>query len=344
MKRLLIALALIGVIVSPAPAQIGTVMPVPVIQFVDQNGVPLSGGLLYTYAAGTVNPLATYSDSGLSVPNANPVVLDTAGRATIYLSAATYKFILKTSAGVTVWTQDNVAAAAPWNLNTFTGKVQFTAPAVLTVTSNAVTPTGNVQALDTAGGAVNLNTINTTNTANGFVLYLYGNTPVANPVTVKNGAGNIVLRKGDFALNSANRFVVLQLIGTTWYELGRSDLDGAVMGPQLKSYTETENAVSISGTTLTLDLSTGNHFKVSLNAQVTSMVLSNPPASGVAFAFTFVTVGDGTAHGFVWNANIKWPSGSAPTITTTLNKTDIYTFLTFDGGTTWWGFIGGQNF
>lgn len=88
----------------------GTVAPYPRLQFFDDSGNPLNGGLLYTYAAGTSTPLATYSDVTLTTPNANPTVLDAAGRATIFLSAASYKFTLRTSAGTLIWTADNVSA------------------------------------------------------------------------------------------------------------------------------------------------------------------------------------------------------------------------------------------
>lgn len=88
----------------------GSVMPSPQFQGLDDDGVALAAGLLYTFAAGSTTPLATYSESTLVTPNANPVVLNSAGRATVYLSAAAYKFVLKTSAGVTVFTQDNVIA------------------------------------------------------------------------------------------------------------------------------------------------------------------------------------------------------------------------------------------
>ena len=81
-------------------------------QFFDNNGLPLAGGLLYTYAAGTTTPLATYSDNTGATPNANPIVLDSAGRVAgeVWLTnGSNYKFVLKTSAGVTVWTYDNIA-------------------------------------------------------------------------------------------------------------------------------------------------------------------------------------------------------------------------------------------
>lgn len=82
-------------------------------QFFDDNGNPLSGGLLYTYEAGTTTPQATYTDSNGNVANSNPIVLDAAGRVPyqVWLTdGASYKFILKTSLGVTVWTEDDLPA------------------------------------------------------------------------------------------------------------------------------------------------------------------------------------------------------------------------------------------
>jgi hypothetical protein len=83
----------------------------PKLQFFDTNGNPLVGGKLYSYAAGTVTPLATYTDAGGATPNANPVILDSRGEASVWLASAVYKFALYTSTGVLVWTVDNVSAA-----------------------------------------------------------------------------------------------------------------------------------------------------------------------------------------------------------------------------------------
>ena len=71
------------------------------------------GGLLHTYAAGTTTNKATYSDPNerTDSQNANPVVLDSAGRATIYGSGL-YSFVFKDSAGTTVWSQDNIRILA----------------------------------------------------------------------------------------------------------------------------------------------------------------------------------------------------------------------------------------
>ena len=65
---------------------LGNVMPDPKFTGLDNDGNPLSGGKVYFYSAGTSTPLDTYTSSALTSANANPVVLDSAGRATIYLS------------------------------------------------------------------------------------------------------------------------------------------------------------------------------------------------------------------------------------------------------------------
>lgn len=122
MRRLrgLGVIALVLALGGSAWAQ-GVLAPYARLQFFDVNGVPLAGGLLATYEAGTTTPLATYADSALTTPNANPVVLDSAGRVTVYLDATrAYKFILRTSLSVDVWTQDNV-------IGPFSGVVTITA-------------------------------------------------------------------------------------------------------------------------------------------------------------------------------------------------------------------------
>lgn len=82
-------------------------------QFFDNSGAVLTGGLLYTYTAGTTTPVTTYQDSAGATPNANPVVLDASGRvsAEVWLTTgAAYKLVLKTSTGTTLWTMDNLRA------------------------------------------------------------------------------------------------------------------------------------------------------------------------------------------------------------------------------------------
>ena len=92
-------------------------------QFFDNTGLPLNGGLIYTYQAGSTTPLATYTDVNGTVANANPIVLDSSGRtpAEVWLTYGfNYKFVVKTSAAVTLGTYDNLYGIIGV-LNTSTG-------------------------------------------------------------------------------------------------------------------------------------------------------------------------------------------------------------------------------
>lgn len=78
-------------------------------QFADNTGLPYAGGSLAFYASGTSTPLATYSDSALTIANTNPVVLDSAGRAgNIFLQNLAYKVVLSDANNNIIWTDDPV--------------------------------------------------------------------------------------------------------------------------------------------------------------------------------------------------------------------------------------------
>lgn len=83
------------------------------------SGLPLAGGKLYTFAAGTSSPKASYTDALTYTPNANPVVLDGNGEAAVFLDGS-YKLILKDSNDVTLWTLDNIRATDARDINTQT--------------------------------------------------------------------------------------------------------------------------------------------------------------------------------------------------------------------------------
>ena len=85
-----------------------SISPQPKLQFFDSNGDPLSGGKLYSYDAGTTTPRATYTDSTGSIANANPVILDTRGEASVWMDSSPYKLSLYTASNVLVWTVDGL--------------------------------------------------------------------------------------------------------------------------------------------------------------------------------------------------------------------------------------------
>lgn len=97
-------------------------------QFCDEDGLPLSGGKLYTYISGTVTPQTSYSDES-GTTNTNPITLDAAGRCDLWLNPAlVYTLVLKDSNLNLIKTWDDVAGSAlatdvVTSVNTQTGDV-----------------------------------------------------------------------------------------------------------------------------------------------------------------------------------------------------------------------------
>lgn len=83
----------------------GSLLPNGQQQFLDANGAPLAGGQVYFYEPGTTTPKNTWQDYGLTVLNTNPVVLNAAGRATIWGSGE-YRQIVQDVNGNLVWDQN----------------------------------------------------------------------------------------------------------------------------------------------------------------------------------------------------------------------------------------------
>lgn len=105
-------------------------------QFFDNNGVPLAGGKIHTYSAGTTTPLASYTDNTGATPHSNPIILNSAGRVSsgeIWLSKGTpYKFAVYTSLDVLIGTYDNISG-----INDPTGVT----PAIYNATANGIDTT-----------------------------------------------------------------------------------------------------------------------------------------------------------------------------------------------------------
>jgi len=128
------------------------------------------------------------------------------------------------------------------------------------------------------------------------------------------------------------------------------DIEGSV---KFKTYSEYVEVLDISGGNVNIDLSVAQSFTLTVDEAVTQFTLLNPPSG--ATAFSILITQDSTGGHSVGIATFKDSGGSAipikfpaggvlPIVTTTASKTDIYSFKTFDGGSTLFGVVGGQNF
>ena len=104
---------------------------------------------------------------------------------------------------------------------------------------------------------------------------------------------------------------------------------------------EESNSITSSSNAATLDLHSGTNFTHTLTENVT-YTFSNSGASGRASAFTLKVTQDSTARTITWPSSVDWKDATAPTLSEASGAVDVFVFITYDGGTTWYGFTAGQ--
>lgn len=119
--------------------------------------------------------------------------------------------------------------------------------------------------------------------------------------------------------------------------------------------TEALGTGSASGTTITVDLDTGNFFEADLNSasgNIVTFTINNVNATSGYVSNFIVKVKQhaSSAKAITWatvvsnGTNVDWAGGAGPDVTTTANAIDIFSFTTYDNGTTWYGGIVGQEY
>ena len=186
-----------------------TLSPAPKLQFFDANGNPLVGGKLYSYAAGTTTPLATYTGNTTTTANTNPVILNSRGEAGVWLSSSYYKLKLTDSNDVEIWTVDNVggfatmadltaaiaaltASLASSSGSSMIGFIQAGTSAVATTAQAKMRETISVKDFGAVGDDTHDDTtniqaaINYANTIGGDVYFPAGIYKITNGLTINN--------------------------------------------------------------------------------------------------------------------------------------------------------------
>ena len=212
--------------------------------------------------------------------------------------------------------------------------------------------------------------------ASGTSLFVHGDTNISGMLTVGNIFVSGIVTASDFNINSASGVINAGIVTTGILNVGTAGTiitttaDGKVgIGStqptatldinghtKLKTYSERVAALSIVGNEVEVDLSEAQSFTLTLTDNVDSFVLTNPPSGSTSFTVKILqdsTGGHSVGIDTFKNSGgvsvpIYWPGGLVPSVTTTADKTDIYSFKTFDGDniTTsgFYGVVGGQNF
>lgn len=115
---------------------------------------------------------------------------------------------------------------------------------------------------------------------------------------------------------------------------------------QVKNILETTVNAGIIDNVATLDMSQGGVFNLYLADHVASMAITNIPAGNVVSFTLVIKQNSDSSKTLNWSSNIPiyWPANQPPIVTTDLNKTDFYSFLSIDAGVTFFGFSGGQAY
>jgi len=278
-------------------------------QFFDANGAPLTGGLIYTYLAGTSTPVTTFTSSLGTANNTNPIVLDAAGRtpAEIWLTGGLfYKFVLKSSTYVQIGSYDNIPAID--DITTTTNLITVTGTNVLTGSS---TPA--------LGGYI----------AGQLISFIAQNTNT-DAVTINidsNGPRNIT-RDGQVALAAGDLLAgKMQLI----------EFDG--VGFQLFNGFSF-NSVRVTGTGYSPNIALTDAATIAWDTNVgqtatftfvsTNRTMGAPTNLRTGAFYALMVVQNAGSNTLTWNAIFKWAGASVPTLSTAAGAKDLFVFR-YDG-------------
>jgi hypothetical protein len=203
-------------------------------------------------------------------------------------------------------------------------------------------------------------------------LYVNGQAVFVGIITANNVFVSGMLTATAFDLQSAAGQITAGIVTTTTLSVGTGGItittSGANVGigtlaprakldveglTRLKTYVEEVQTVSSSSNVVTLDLSQAQTFDLTLTEAVNHFTITNPPTGSSSFTIKIVQNAPGgyavgidtfkTSGGAV--IPVYWPGGGVlPIVTTTAGRSDVYSFRTFDSGSSWYGVVVGQNF
>ena len=215
--------------------------------------------------------------------------------------------------------------------------------------------------------------------SSGTSLLVNGNANITGILTVSNVFVSGIVTATNFDINSSDGLINAGIVTTTVLNVGIggtiiTTVDSVGVGSvgigstqptatldinghtKFKTYSENVAALSIASNEVTVDLSEAQSFTLTASDDVNAFVLTNPPSGSTSFTIKILqdstgsrSVGIDTFKDTGGNSiPIYWPGGVVPIVTTTADKTDIYSFKTFDGDNVtsagFYGVVGGQNF
>tara|TARA_Y100000401_G_C8325863_1_gene228246 strand:+ start:8053 stop:9711 length:1659 start_codon:yes stop_codon:yes gene_type:complete len=206
--------------------------------------------------------------------------------------------------------------AAPFDSSILQGNVDIAGNITATGSVNA---TGSITAASFSGDGSNLSGVDVSNDT---TPELGGNLDLNSKDII--GTGNINISGN---INNINA-------------VGVSTFNGGLITTE---FAEKVNAIGNGGSNMVIDLSNGSHVTATLSEDETTVTFNTGIASD-SIGFTLVLTNSGDTQSIIWPSNIKWPGNTIPTRTTASGKTDIWVFVSSDGGANWYGNVAIYNF
>ncbi len=218
------------------------------------------------------------------------------------------------------------------------GKLAFTTIAATTLSDLGIT---------SSAAELNLNDGSSAGTIANSKTVVYGSSGEVNATTLQIAGASITstaaelnLLDGCSASTTELNYVDVSTLGTTEASKAvTADANGVVSFDNGKI--EESTAITSSSNAATINLRDGDNFTHTLSENVT-YTFSNPAASGKVSAFTLKVIQDSSARTITWPGSVDWAAATAPTLTATSGGVDVFVFVTYDGGTTYYGFTAGQ--
>ena len=288
-------------------------------QFLDANGAPLTGGLLYSYLSGTTTPATTYTSRSGATSNTNPIVLDAAGRtpSEVWLNGGVlYKFVLKSSTYVQIGTYDSIPAindtTSISNLITVAGTNALTGLATPTLGGYAAGAQYSFIAQNTNTAAVTID-IDTLGVKS---ITKFGTTPLA-AGDIQTGALTLIEYDG-------TQFQLLNVTNNNFKYISEPTTISATASTGTINYDVATQSIVYYTTAATANWTM--NFRASSGATLNSLM-----AIGQTITVTFMATQGATAY---YNSAVtidgtavtpKWQSGITPNAGSP-NSVDTYTY------------------
>ena len=242
------------------------------VKFWKNDGSPAVGWKIYTYEAGTTTPKVTWSDEAETVPNANPVVLDSRGEALVRLKGS-YKIKLTDENDVEIWTVDNQTQynQRDWSGLTATiAELNATNTSVLTKTADyaiIMTDRGKTIAVDaTAATPTTVTLLNATAATNGYQITIKKIDKTNNVVNIDPATAQKIDGLDPFVLYDYNDFIKVLSDGSNWHVIA-----GKIRG----------SAIVTTTTPLAIDLGDENKTYL-IDASSSAFVVNLPAINTIA--------------------------------------------------------------